>query len=80
MSIVHVELATIYLYHECSIFISNIVCFCRFNANVERRDHCDNTTLHYAMASDNPKLVQWLIEDKNMIQFINTRNRVMTIN
>lgn len=65
-----------------SVKFSQYVCmytfmYCyRYKANVERRDHCGNTTLHYAVASDDPKLVEWLLKDKNMHEQINSKNTV----
>ena len=53
--------------------------FFRYKANVERRDHCENTTLHYAVASDNHELVEWLLRDKNMHERINAKNRVQNL-
>lgn len=46
-----------------------------YKANINKNDHCDNTTLHYAVSSNNPALVEWLLRDKDLVDIINTRNR-----
>ena len=58
-----------------SLFSLSLSC----KADVRIDDRCGNTALHYAVSSNNPELVEFLLRDKDLVQLINKRNQVTII-
>lgn len=54
----------------------SILCLSSYKADVRIDDRCGNTTLHYAVSSNNPELVEFLLRDKDLVEIINKRNNV----
>jgi ankyrin repeat protein len=46
----------------------------KHKADIRTVDRCGNTVLHYAVSSNNPVLVEYLLECTNLNQFINKTN------
>lgn len=64
---------------SCSLCLSFLSVSLSCKADVRIDDRCGNTALHYAVSSNNPELVEFLLRDKDLVQLINKRNQVTII-